>query len=934
MLTADGPIAPTDPRIAEEIERRVAERTAELSAISEDLRRQLSERHRDHENPHLREILLKSFIDGIGAPVTLCAPTGEMVAVNRFGQEYHRKSVEEIMDWTSGEMIFAADLPRVKAAWQRSIETGEPYDVEVRARRAHGPYRWMRLHGFPVRDSDGSILRWCVLHLDIHDSKSAEEALAASERNLKLTINTMPAMAWTADTSGNVEFFNDNFLDYVGLPLDRMLDDSWKQAVHPDDVDDLLETWKVVMAAGRTGETEARLRRFDGTYRWFLMRVSPLRDESGKVVRWYGINTDVDAWRQTERQRQQAEDSLRASELMLGSMLDSIAAPIGFFNSDGELEAVNHLVGDYFGKSFEEVSQWENIVHPDDLVASQAAWQRAIETGAAYEHEARIRRADGEYRWNDHRGYPMRDAEGRIVRWCVLQIDIHDRKQAEARLAASERNLDQIISGIPGLAWTALPDGHADFLNQHYLDYVGLSLEQARGVGWMVALHPDDLEHLIADWRAMMSERRGGESEARIRRYDGEYRCFLFRASPVLDDAGNVVRWFGVNTDIEDLKRAEAAMRASELNLRQLTETIPQMLWSATADGSIDYCNKRLLEFTGFTPEEAMGTGWAKMLHPDDVEPTVRAWLHCIATGDPYRVEVRTLRASDQTYRWLLTSALPLRDTDGRILKWHGACADMHDWKQAQDELRDAQAELAHMTRVMTMGHLTASIAHELNQPLAGIITNASTCLRMLAADPPNVTGARETARRTIRDGNRAADVIARLRSLFSKKDPVIEAVDVNTATQEVIALTLTELKKANVSLRVQLAEALPSVEGDRVQLQQVIMNLILNAMQAMDGIADRSKELVVATERDGCDAVRVVIQDAGVGFEAAIAEKLFHPFYTTKRHGMGIGLSVSRSIVENHQGRLWAERNDGPGATFIVSIPSGDAGDGAEVNA
>jgi C4-dicarboxylate-specific signal transduction histidine kinase len=232
------------------------------------------------------------------------------------------------------------------------------------------------------------------------------------------------------------------------------------------------------------------------------------------------------------------------------------------------------------------------------------------------------------------------------------------------------------------------------------------------------------------------------------------------------------------------------------------------------------------------------------------------------------------------------------------------------------------------------MGHLTASIAHELNQPLAGIITNASTCMRMLASDPPNVTGARETARRTIRDGNRAAEVITRLRALFSKKDTTIEVVDLNTATQEVIALTLTELQRANVNLRVELAEALPFVKGDRVQLQQVIMNLILNAMQAMDGIADRAKELVVATQRDGADAVRVVVQDAGVGFDTATVEKLFHPFYTTKAHGMGIGLSVSRSIVENHQGRLWAERNDGPGATFLVSIPSGSDRSGAAVNA
>jgi C4-dicarboxylate-specific signal transduction histidine kinase len=246
----------------------------------------------------------------------------------------------------------------------------------------------------------------------------------------------------------------------------------------------------------------------------------------------------------------------------------------------------------------------------------------------------------------------------------------------------------------------------------------------------------------------------------------------------------------------------------------------------------------------------------------------------------------------------------------------------MHDWKQAQEELRNTQAELAHMTRVMTVGELTASIAHEVNQPLSGIITNASTCLRMLAADPPNVEGARETAQRTIRDGHRASDVITRLRALFSKKDTAIESVDLNEATQEVIALSLSELQRNRVILRPELAHDLPLVAGDRVQLQQVILNLVRNASDAMSGVDDRPRRLVIRTERDEGDHVRLSVQDVGAGFGPQRPDKLFEPFYTTKNGGMGIGLSVSRSIVESHHGRLWATPNDGPGATFSFSIP------------
>jgi signal transduction histidine kinase len=221
---------------------------------------------------------------------------------------------------------------------------------------------------------------------------------------------------------------------------------------------------------------------------------------------------------------------------------------------------------------------------------------------------------------------------------------------------------------------------------------------------------------------------------------------------------------------------------------------------------------------------------------------------------------------------------------------------------------------------------LTASIAHEINQPLSGIVTNASTCLRMLAADPPNVDGARETARRTIRDGNRASEVITRLRALFSKKEATIESVDLNEATREVIALSLSELQRNRVILRTELASDLPVVKGDRVQLQQVVLNLLRNASDAMSAVDDRPRHMVITTEREEGDRVRLTVQDAGVGLDPQAMDRLFEAFYTTKNDGMGMGLSVSRSIIERHHGRLWAAPNDGPGATFSFSIPCGPA--------
>jgi len=307
-------------------------------------------------------------------------------------------------------------------------------------------------------------------------------------------------------------------------------------------------------------------------------------------------------------------------------------------------------------------------------------------------------------------------------------------------------------------------------------------------------------------------------------------------------------------------------------------------------------------------------------VHPEDALMCREVIERALGDGSDVEFEHR-LQMPDHSVKYLHVVAHGTRDQEGR-LEYIGAIQDVTERRRAEEALGQIRSELAHVARVTSLGALTASIAHEVNQPLSGIITNASTCLRMLAADPPNVDGARETARRTIRDGNRASDVITRLRALFGKKSATTESVDLNEAAREVITLLRSELQRSRVILRADLADHLPPVTGDRVQLQQVILNLLLNASDAMSGVDDRPRQLVIRTERDEGDRVLLTVQDAGVGFETQDVERLFEAFYTTKSGGMGIGLSVSRSIIESHHGRLWAAPNDGPGATFSFSIP------------
>jgi PAS domain S-box-containing protein len=344
----------------------------------------------------------------------------------------------------------------------------------------------------------------------------------------------------------------------------------------------------------------------------------------------------------------------------------------------------------------------------------------------------------------------------------------------------------------------------------------------------------------------------------------------------------------------------------------------------ADRDCRIIRVNPEFTKIFGYTAEEAIGQRIQHLITPDDLQEEVESFKYrMVQTGEVFAVE--TVRRHKNGTRVPVSMICVPVSSHGSGDTGYVIYRDITETKRLQDEQRryhEIQLELAHANRIATIGQLSASIVHELNQPLTGIITNSSTCLRMLTGDPPNLDGARETLRRTIRDGNRAAEVIAGLRALFSKKDTTFEVLDLNEAAREVIALSYGELQKNRVIVRTELTDDLTLVTGDRVQLQQVVLNLLLNAQDAMNGVEDRPRQLAITTARREGDCVCLSVRDTGVGFEPHALDKLFQAFYTTKHDGMGMGLSVSRSIIESHHGRLWAAPNDGPGATFSFSIP------------
>jgi PAS domain S-box-containing protein len=380
------------------------------------------------------------------------------------------------------------------------------------------------------------------------------------------------------------------------------------------------------------------------------------------------------------------------------------------------------------------------------------------------------------------------------------------------------------------------------------------------------------------------------------------------------------------NDTAQRLQELYQSLQSSEDRLRRVINTIPAHVWSTLPDGSVDFINQRLLESTGLSIDALLGSGWQSIIHPDDRTRYIAKWRAALAAGEPVEIEARIWTAQ-RDYRWLLVRNVPLRDGLGEIVKWYGTGIDIEDRKRAEESLRKAQADLAHANRVTTMGELSASLAHEINQPISGAITNASTCLRRLDREQPDLEGARAAASLIIRDANRAAEIINRIRLFFGKGVVTKERLDVNEVIREMEILLHNEATQHAVSVQTKLAADQPLIVADRIQLQQVLMNLMINSIDAMKAV-DGPRQLTLGTQNHSNEQLLVSVEDTGIGIPRNQAGQIFNAFFTTKEHGTGMGLRISRTIIEAHGGRLWAMDNHPRGAIFHFTLAvSPDAG-------
>jgi PAS domain S-box-containing protein len=515
-------------------------------------------------------------------------------------------------------------------------------------------------------------------------------------------------------------------------------------------------------------------------------------------------------------------------------------------------------------------------------------------------------------------------------------IDADGQKEARETLRTNNQQLRLLIDTIPALVWCATPIGAPSYLNKRMVDYTGMTLkssdlladESRPSLTLQAICHPDEIDELRRLWFHSVRTGEAFSMRYRLRRADGLYRWVDARAEPLRDSDGRIVHWYGVNVDVDERQRAEKALRDSEQRLGLLVDAIPALVWLCGPDGETSYLNKRMVDYTGMTlnGSDALEGGSRASLTrqaiipPDELVALERLWFQSVRTGEPLVTRHR-LRRADGVYRWVEVRAEPSRNDDGDIVQWYGVCVDIEDETRMQDALRAAQDKLSRASQAASLAELSASIAHEVNQPLAAVIANGHACQRWLSTDPPNLQRARVTVERIIRDANGAAEVVSRIRALFKQTISTRISVNLNEVITEVCKLIGDDVTKKGVSIEIDLEENLPSTLIDRVQMQQVLVNLARNGIDAMESSTEYPKSLLIRSRRGGMNEVLVEVQDRGSG--VVDVEQIFEPFFTTKENGMGMGLAICRSIIEAHDGHMRATKNEHRGTTFTFTLPA-----------
>jgi PAS domain S-box-containing protein len=920
---------------------------AEIATTQTDV----TERKRAEEALRESESKLRQIFETVPGLLWSTDPAGEPTQLNQRMLDYTGMRFEDFKHGGWEAFVHPDDFPETVRALQHAIQAGTSYQLVNRLRRADGQFRWHQTRGEPLRDRHGRIVQWYGVSVDIDEGKKAEDLLRRSEAYLaeaqwlghtgSAAYNDTVILYWSDET---YRIFGRDPRD--GLPSREAV----QQAIHPDDRERVKEHALRAVRKKRDYKLDYRIVLLGGTVKHIEMAAHPKFSTSGELMEVISTLIDV-----TERKR--AEQALRESEYKLRQVMDTVPgltwstgqpgfmaqvqailnvlpAYIWYAPPSGGLTFVNKRQADFLGVpkdhplrfGIDTGAQWDAhipFLHPDDQVEGRRRWSDSLRTGKGYEYNYRVRTAQGDYRWFHTRTEPLLASDGTLLLWVGATLDIQELKRAEEGLRESEAKFRDYAETASDWFWEIDADFKFTMLTEN-----AFGGNAAHRVGTSSLDYALDLETEPEKWRAALATIDAREPYRDLVycavRGDGAPMYVRVSGKPVFDARGTYLGYRGTSTDVTAIVRAQEALRESEQRSRSALDGIAGLVAVMSPTGELETVNRQCSEYFGRSLEWLKNWGMNEAVHPEDLPRIGELFKSAIASGIPFNYELR-LRRFDDEYRWFDNRGVPIRDDSGRIVRWYVLMTDNEDRMQALARLDQMQSDFAHMNRVSVMGEMTASLAHEITQPIASARNNARAALNFLDRQPPDLGEVREALHSIVGDADRAGDIVDRIRDQVKKAPPRKARCDLNEAISEVIVLARSAIVKNGVSVQTRFAEGLLPVDGDRVQLQQVVLNLILNAVEAMSTVEMGPRELLISTEQTRPGGVLVSLRDSGPGIDPDHLDRLFEAFYTTKSSGVGIGLSICRSIIDAHGGRLWADANAPRGAVFQFTLPGAD---------
>ena len=788
-----------------------------------------------------------------------------------------------------------------------------------------------------------------------------ERLLQHLYRDLRDVINTVPAHAWSALPNGNVDFVNQRWQQFTGLSAEDALGWNWETVLHPDDRAAFVADWRAALNSGQPMETEVRVRRADGEYRCLLVRNVPLRDDSGNTVKWYGTGVDIE-------DRKRAESLLAGEKRILemlakgGSLAEILDALCRFVEEqtvdvqasilllDGDrlrhgaapslprsyIEAIDAVaIGPLAGSCGTAAYRGKQVIVED--IASDPLWAdyrdlalphslMACWSTPVFSAENKVIATFAMY-YREVRRPTARDQEiiDQITHLAGVAIE---RKLTLEALRRSEGYLAEAQRLTHTASWTYNPaTERALYWSDEMFRICGFDPQQGppTSEAFLERVHPEDRQSVYEAMRNAAQEKAEYQVEHRIILPNGTIRHLHAIGHPALNRSGNVVEFVGSAVDVTERKRAEEALRRSEAYLAEAQKLTHTGSWARDASAyKVLYWSEETFRILGLDPQKGIPDGeyTFRVMHPEDRERVEEIRKKAMREKAEFATDYRIV-LSDGTLKHLHVIGHPVFDETGEVHEYVGTVVDITERKRAEEErerLHQLEADLARINRVSMLGELAASLAHEIKQPISAALTNAKTSIRWLKRDTPDIAEACEAASRMANDTTRAAEIIDRIRSLYRRDTLKRKPLDVNEVIREIIVLLHDKVTRTSISIRSELDPGLPPITADRVQLQQVLMNLMLNGIEAMK---DVSGELTITSKRAEDGQLLVSVTDSGTGIAPEQANKIFDAFFTTKPQGTGMGLSISRRIIESHGGCIWASANSGRGATFHFTLPA-----------